>query len=306
MTPAIGGARLISSVRTDDTSDIRIPSTFVSRASYLSLLQSWSEQQTSPDHPTGLLVTLSKDELFAWPLLDLLLLVLFLPSLLTLLTVFTQRLRVIRQQQLDRAPRDAVARLPVFIWGEQEKPADDSTARADDEERAVGTLTESTPLLRPELGEERRSRLGRFMPRWTRRLVGLHVDPKGKSTELAPRQTRRYDTSAECAICLCDFVKGERVMVLPCGHIFHEPEITPWLLDTKRVCPICRASITLDPVDDSSSEESTPPAATPAQAVSIASPLPTPTSASALPSSPASAPAALVTPSASTIPSSSS
>lgn len=52
----------------DDTSDIRIPSTFVSRASYLSLLQSWADEQPSESdgEPVGLLVIMSKDELFAW------------------------------------------------------------------------------------------------------------------------------------------------------------------------------------------------------------------------------------------------
>lgn len=54
---------------TDDTSDITIPSAFVSRASYLSLLRVWEEEQEGlPDgEPArGLLVVLSKDEMFTW------------------------------------------------------------------------------------------------------------------------------------------------------------------------------------------------------------------------------------------------
>lgn len=164
----------------------------------------------------------------------MLLLILFLPSLLTLLTVFTQRLRVIRQQQLDRAPRDAVAKLPVFLWGDTEK-ATDGAPTLDDEERSVGSPpTETTALLAPMLGEERRSRWSVRVPGWARRMVGLQSG-KSDDTQLAPRRAgRRYDSSSECPICLCEFEKGERVMELPCGHLFHEEEITPWLLDSKR------------------------------------------------------------------------
>ncbi|ORY88544.1 hypothetical protein BCR35DRAFT_301274 [Leucosporidium creatinivorum] len=289
----VGG--LLTPWSPDDTSDVRIPSTFVSRASYLSLLQSWSDEQppASSADPVGLLVIMSKDELFAWPLLDLLLLILFLPSLLTLLTVFTQRLRIIRQQQLDRAPRDAVAKLPVFLWGDTEK-ATDGNAAVEDEERSVGSQpTETTALLAPALGEERRSRWSPRVPGWARRVVGLQTG-KGNDVRLAPRRGgRRYDSSSECPICLCEFEKGERVMELPCGHLFHEAEITPWLLDSKRHCPTCRASIT----QDDSDPPSTPaPAAAPLPA-SLPLPLPSTTSTTtSVPSTASSAPAALPTP----------
>lgn len=216
----------------DDTSDIEIPSIFVSRASYLSLLKSWQDEQdlatdhrkggnkrkTTTDEGTqtdleqedgssddfdyddeneyvGLEVVLSKDEMFAWfvlfallallrlnkdlteralsinrPLMDLLFLLLFLPSLLTLLTVFTQRVRIARQKKAERAPQDAVARLTVFKWGEVEKPDPANTTSSNnqktttignasdggDEEMGIGMTTgndvveeptESTALL---------------------------------------------------------------------------------------------------------------------------------------------------------------
>jgi hypothetical protein len=34
-----------------------------------------------------------------------------------------------------------------------------------------------------------------------------------------------FDSQTECAICLCDFEVGDRVRVLPCGHIFHLGEL---------------------------------------------------------------------------------
>lgn len=56
--------------RSDDTSDIAIPSAFVSRASYTSILRTWDDEQQDGDkaanEPRGLVVTMSKDEMFTW------------------------------------------------------------------------------------------------------------------------------------------------------------------------------------------------------------------------------------------------
>ena len=78
----------------EDTSDITIPSTFVSRASYLSVLRTWQDEQELAKHDdspsvdddstqtdlvgrsrnesdlVGLEVVLSKDEVFAWCVLS--------------------------------------------------------------------------------------------------------------------------------------------------------------------------------------------------------------------------------------------
>jgi hypothetical protein len=42
----------------------------------------------------------------------------------------------------------------------------------------------------------------------------------------------------ECTICLSEFGRGEEVMLLPCGHLFHKSEIVEWLLGVRRV--VCR------------------------------------------------------------------
>ena len=47
----------------------------------------------------------------------------------------------------------------------------------------------------------------------------------------------------ECPMCLEDFVEGEEVSKLPCGHVFHSTCIEKWLLSTtyqQRTCPNCR------------------------------------------------------------------
>lgn len=248
----------------------------MSRASYLSLLRTWDDEQEEGEQPSvgpkGLVVTMSQDEMFTWsvtsttyqhsvtsltllslstrrPLLDFLLLILFLPSLLTLLTVLSQRVRILRQQKRDRAPAEAVARLPVFLWGDTEKATTPPASipggpeRPHDEESAIGApapaggATESSPLLRPASPAPRsvfeRARLA--FPRLAGRQASSSSVGKveGKVDQRAGLRVRFQTT--ECAICLSEFEKGERVMCLPCGHIFHAEEICDWLLESRRL-----------------------------------------------------------------------
>ena len=47
----------------------------------------------------------------------------------------------------------------------------------------------------------------------------------------------------ECAVCLGEFVQGQPVKVLPCGHGFHSACIDKWLLGqtSEPTCPLCKA-----------------------------------------------------------------
>lgn len=269
----VPGGGLLTPWSPDDTSDIYIASSFVSRSSYLSLLATFEAEQKLPsslaqspppaadssDQVRGLMVTFSKDEIFAWPFLDLLLMLLFLPTLLTLMTVFTHRLRLARQRQAERAPREAIDGLRVFAWQvpPPEKRSSSSTAAATDEtvnesdrrggrggggardeEAAIG---ETTPLLPPALLSSTAAN-GRpspplrrqwHMPDFFHRLP--FVRRKRAKVLKAPDRHRAFVRTSECAICLSDFEKGELVMELPCGHWFHKEEVVPWLAEQRGV-----------------------------------------------------------------------
>lgn len=162
-----------------------------------------------------------------------------------------------RQRKADRAPRDVVAGLPVFVWGEREgeKRAGTSSAEstnlggggvlgegtsAHDEEASVGlrlldSPTEATALLRPGATSTRRaSFFARLFPNQT-------PTPPPSPPPAAPTHRKKYvSLNIECAICLADFVDGERVMELPCGHLYHQDEIESWLLGTKRLVSLAR------------------------------------------------------------------
>lgn len=44
-----------------------------------------------------------------------------------------------------------------------------------------------------------------------------------------------FEAQLECAICLSEFAKGDRVRVLPCQHIFHLSEVDEWLIHRKKL-----------------------------------------------------------------------
>ncbi|WRT69858.1 uncharacterized protein IL334_006849 [Kwoniella shivajii] len=61
------------------------------------------------------------------------------------------------------------------------------------------------------------------------------------------RVKRQYFSKDECAICMDNFASGDVVRILPCGHVFHKEECDEWLMKWRKLCPTCRADVTLPP-----------------------------------------------------------
>lgn len=51
------------------------------------------------------------------------------------------------------------------------------------------------------------------------------------------------EDGSPCTICLDDFVPGDCVKELPCGHMYHKACIDPWLLTKSSLCPLCKQNI---------------------------------------------------------------
>lgn len=62
-----------------------------------------------------------------------------------------------------------------------------------------------------------------------------------------------YDT---CAICLDEYVEGEKLRVLPCSHGYHLRCVDPWLTKSRRICPVCKGKVRVAGMSETSDTES--------------------------------------------------
>lgn len=51
--------------------------------------------------------------------------------------------------------------------------------------------------------------------------------------------------NAECVICLENFQAEEKLLELPCKHLYHEECIRKWLIERKKICPICKRDVSV-------------------------------------------------------------
>jgi len=53
-----------------------------------------------------------------------------------------------------------------------------------------------------------------------------------------------YVSCTSCSICISEFTKEEKLILLPnCGHFFHRDCILPWLTGRKGNCPLCQTMV---------------------------------------------------------------
>jgi len=238
-----------------DTEDIEIPSSFITRGSYLDLLrliqeveEDWKvnyegkgEDEEKEKKGKGLEIILSRsDQAWEWPLIDLAILLLLLPSLMTIASIIVHRFRLIRQRRKDRAPEETVLNLPCLIWrsdgmkwekveeNQKTKSNKDVKKVLDDEESSAGEVDLNQ-------SQEREQDPGPSKPK---------SKPQASTSTSSSSQEFTPSYGNECSICLDDFQDGDKVRILPCGHIFHRDEIDDWLTRIKKLCPICKRDIT--------------------------------------------------------------
>lgn len=88
----------------------------------------------------------------------------------------------------------------------------------------------------------RRSILDSVLRYRPRPAVGIEVHRRPQAPA-APRLSTSVATADldECAICLTQMKKGERVAALPCLHRYHQRCLEPWSSEHNS-CPTCRAA----------------------------------------------------------------
>lgn len=136
--PGLSG-KLVTMYAPGDTSDVRIPSTFVTRPSYVDLIRlidelaqedanrcmqhDDKEGEKCDSRARGLEVILERDDIiWEWPLIDLAFILLLLPSFMTMATIVVHRIRLSRQRRRERAPEIVVLGLPCLIWRPDGQP----------------------------------------------------------------------------------------------------------------------------------------------------------------------------------------
>ncbi|KAI0769029.1 hypothetical protein BD413DRAFT_87084 [Trametes elegans] len=217
----VGGDRdnpdaLLNMFSERDASDVTIAATYIKYWDYVQLSSMIAVSNTTHSGLKTLSLLLNT-EYSAWewysPIITFII-ILLLPSLLTFITLLIHRIRAARAAQRDRAPESVVHNLPWRVWTgtgweKHEPPFVPADASA-----AFDHVVEQGP------------------------------DTPNASTSHDVPQPAWVESQSECAICLEMFVKGDRVRVLPCFHLFHMDEVDEWLIHKKKLCPICKADVT--------------------------------------------------------------
>ncbi|KAF9262850.1 hypothetical protein L218DRAFT_987884 [Marasmius fiardii PR-910] len=248
---------LVNMFSPEDSSDVKIAATFIRYSDYVELSHLIATSNTSHSglRTLSLLITA---EYSAWewysPIITFIT-ILLLPSILTFLTLLLHRVRAARAAQRERAPEDIVRNLPWRVWTgtgwekhEGGEPLDSSHV---DLEQGLSAKNDDY-VSRPS--SDGIAEQGTEHPNTSTSTVRPHTDQ-------AHDEQPWFESQKECAICLSEFEKGDKVRVLPCHHIFHLEEVDEWLIQQKKLCPVCKADVTRtmnDPPHDDADPEYSP------------------------------------------------
>ncbi|KAJ9124644.1 hypothetical protein QFC24_003011 [Naganishia onofrii] len=257
---------LITMYSPDDTTDVRVGSTFVSRAGGLvvrDLMDRERERAGAGAGAGGVEVRIEPDDGYDWPLSDLLVFIMLLPSVITIFAILLNKYRTMRQRQRDRAPKETVFALPEAIWVPEEwEKEDDSPAptlpksgvarvSGGGDADAGGSAAEDSAgsagagagaggegggggAVEEQEEEQCRPPFGTGMPKQKPRqsssFTAIGTTNTGTTTTNATAtvKKRKFYSKDECAICLGSFERGDVIRILPCGHLFHKLEVDDW------------------------------------------------------------------------------
>lgn len=76
-----------------------------------------------------------------------------------------------------------------------------------------------------------------------RRRARRHRLPTSSLRKLPIEKFSKGSPYETCAICLDDYIDGEKLRILPCVHAYHAKCIDPWLTRNRRFCPICKRKV---------------------------------------------------------------
>ena len=198
-----------------------------------------TKAQNGDKKEDGLWVTLTPTSVSSSPFFDTLL-VLVVSPLVTLTVVYALlllRSRIRRRRW--RAPKSVVERLPVRTYHTMSTTSSTTSSSVPTPDQPASR----SPLI--QASRPRSQTTTGIAASSQESSLSISVSPPAEKPRSRTSKRKRYNgRQIECVVCLEEYVDGEsKVMSLPCGHEFHADCITPWLVNRRRTCPICKGDV---------------------------------------------------------------